>query len=46
MLKMKKKCYQTVNYFMKNLFGYQIKIACFCALCLKSSIDKNYRKIR
>ena len=21
MLKMKKKCYQTVNYFMKNLFG-------------------------
>ena len=33
MLKMKKKCYQTVNYFMNNLFGHD-KSAYF-ALCLK-----------
>ena len=33
MLKMKKKCYHTVNYFKKNLFGND-KSAYF-ALCLK-----------
>ena len=32
MLKMKKKCYQTVNYFMKN-FG--IDKSTYFALCLK-----------
>ena len=33
MLKMKKKCYQTVNYFIKNLFG--IDKSTYFALCLK-----------
>lgn len=33
MLEMKKNCYPTMNYFMKNLFG--INKSAYFALCLK-----------
>ncbi len=39
MLKMKKKCYQTVNYFMKNLFGID-KSTYFVLLCRARLLDQ------